>query len=1004
MARIYLQPMVEDIPDSVLPQAWVDHDFAFFSHTKRLYDYQQQALQNALKALWKYYDGAGSGGIHTIHQCKQQVWKWYQYNGLTEDFSIEPKSAFADLLREYYADYINAQTGEIAYEAFINRMGFWMATGSGKTLVIVKLIELLGRLRRLGEVPPHDILFLTHRDDLIEQLKRHVDEYNASHSDTPIVLYELKEYAAVKRERRSLFQDNEIAVFYYRSDNLSDEQKEKIVDFRNYDNDGRWFILLDEAHKGDREESKRQHIYSILSRNGFLFNFSATFTDPRDIATTVYNFNLSEYIRRGYGKHLLVLKQELRPFKDKEDYSAEEKRRLVLQTLILLAYVRKVRERIESLLTPSLSPRTIGEEGAGSVESPLTPTLSPLSKGGEGKGSGGILSKGAESGEILYHRPLMLVLVNYVNTEDADLELFFRELEQIARQGVDDALWDTAKDKLWRELGQSPTFLFEDEPIRVDRAIWDSLAPEDICRYVFNADSWGEIEVLVRPSDQQEMAFKLKTADRPFALVKIGDTSAWLQEKLSNRAIAERFDDESLFARLNADDSDINILMGSRSFYEGWDSNRPNVICYINIGTVTDAQKFILQSVGRGVRIEPIKNKRKRLLPLYNAGEVEQNLFQRLKDAVQPLETLFIFGTNRQALQTVLENLQKERATGQWQTLDVFKVNPEAKKVCLLIPVYKPASAPQAQQNLIAKFEIAEKELNALRAFVQGADDRVLLALTDAEPKQVKVLRGALQQNSLTDNGRQCGDLRRLLRRVVDYLSVTPEEVDKLKPLEDEIRHFRHITVSLEDIGDLKQRVECVRDYKDPKEDSFVHNTKHISIKHIAQHYYLPVVLSEDGKADYIRHIIKTPSEVKFIKDLENYLAQPSNQFQQFERWFFSKLDESLDEVYIPYYDPKTNRMARFKPDFIFWLCKDSRYWIVFVDPKGTEHVDYQRKIDGYREVFLQDGKARVFYHGSKSVTVHLFIMTEDVARVPNSYRKFAFDSVATLGEFVASL
>jgi type III restriction enzyme len=999
-------------------------------------------LIRALSPLTKGGEGEGSGGIHTTRPLNQKFWQWYLDNGLSEDLTIQLKPLkpeLADLLREYYADYIDARTGKIAYEAFINRMGFWMATGSGKTLVIVKLIELLGRLRRLGEVPPCDILFLTHRDDLIEQLKRHVDEYNASHSDTLIVLYELKEYAAVKRERRSLFQDNEIAVFYYRSDNLSDEQKEKIVDFRNYDNDGRWFVLLDEAHKGDREDSKRQHIYSILSRNGFLFNFSATFTDPRDIATTVYNFNLSEYIRRGYGKHLLVLKQELRPFKDKEDYSADKKRRLVLQTLILLAYVRKVRERIESLLTPSLSPRTIGEEGAGSVESPLTLPLSPLSKGGEGKGSGGILSKGTGSGGILYHRPLMLVLVNSVNTEDADLELFFRELEQIARQGIDDALWDTAKDKLWRELGQSPTFLFEDEPIRVDRAIWDSLAPEDICRYMFNADSWGEIEVLVRPSDRQEMAFKLKTADRPFALVKIGDTSAWLKEKLSNRAIAERFDDESLFARLNADDSDINILMGSRSFYEGWDSNRPNVICYINIGTGTDAQKFILQSVGRGVRIEPIKNKRKRLLPLYNAGEVEQNLFQRLKDAMQPLETLFIFGTNRTALQTVLENLQKERPKEQWQTLDVFKVNPEAKKVCLLIPVYKTANTPRAHQNLIAKFEIARDELNALRAFVQGADDRVLLALTDAEPKQVKVLRGALQQNSLsTDNRRQYGDLRRLLRRVVDYLGITPEEVDRLKLLEDEIRHFRHITVSLEDISkleQLKQKAERVRDYEDPapkqnelilrlqqqqitakefqeaytlttqqtKEDSFEYARKSIAIKHIARHYYLPIVLSEDGKADYIRHIIKTESEVKFIKDLEAYLSQPNNEFQQFDWWFFSKLDESLDEVYIPYYDPKTNRMARFKPDFIFWLCKGSRYWIVFVDPKGTEHVDYQRKIDGYREVFCENGKPRVFHHCGKDVTVHLFIAVQDVSRVPEEYRAFAFDGVAKLVESVTS-
>jgi len=983
--RIYLQSMVEGTPDSMLPQAWVDHDFGFFSHAKRLYDYQQQALRNALKALWKYYEHFGDyqqGETDDANrQRKQQLCQWYRYNGLSEDLSIEPKSAFADLLGEYYADYIDAQTGKIAkiaYEEFINRMGFWMATGSGKTLVIVKLIELLARLRRLGEVPPHDILFLTHRDDLIEQLKRHVDEFNASHSDALIVLHELKEYAAVKRERRSLFREHEMTVFYYRSDNLGDEQKEKIVDFRNYENGGRWFVLLDEAHKGDREDSKRQHIYSILSRNGFLFNFSATFTDPRDIATTVYNFNLSEYIRRGYGKHLLVLQQELRAFKDKsEDYTGDEKRKLVLKMLMLLAYARKMREE-----------------------------------------------KVVPAGNGLYHRPLMLVLVNSVNTQDADLELFFRELEQIARQRVDKTTWQSAKDELGQELKQSPAFLFEDERVKVDRSVWDGLSPEDIRCYVFNAGGWGEIEVLLRPSNRQEMAFKLKAADRPFALIKIGDISAWLKQKLSGYEIAERFDDESLFARLNEDDSDINILMGSRSFYEGWDSNRPNVLCYINIGTGADAQKFILQSVGRGVRIEPIKNKRKRLLPLYNAGEVDKSLFHGIQDAVQPLETLFIFGTNRQALQSVIENLQKVQTTVREQLLDVFEVNPEAQKHCLLIPVYKLANRPLAEQQLIAKFELAREEFDALRAFVQGIDDRVLLALTDAKPKQVKVLRDALQQNSLfTVNGRRYGDLRRLLRRVVDYLGVAPEEVDELKPLKDEIRHFKHITVSLEDISELKQKAQLVRDYptrmenlraqygrispgeyeqqsrKISQAEKFSHNGKCITIRYIDQHYYLPIVLSKDSKVDYIRHIIKTSSEVKFIRQLEEYLAQPDNKFREFDWWFFSKLDESLDEVYIPYYDPKTNRIARFKPDFIFWLCKDNRYWIAFVDPKGTEHVDYRRKIDGYSGVFLQDGQLHPLMWNGKTVTVHLFFYTDNIAKVPALDRQFWCNYAGALPE-----
>ena len=252
---------------------------------------------------------------------------------------------------------------------------------------------------------------------------------------------------------------------------------------------------------------------------------------------------------------------------------------------------------------------------------------------------------------------------------------------------------------------------------------------------------------------------------------------------------------------------------------------------------------------------------------------------------------------------------------------------------------------------------------------------------------------------------------------------MTPKEVDGLKKLEDEIRHFKHITVSLEDISELKQKAQLVRDYptrmenlraqygrispgeyeqqsrKISQAEKFSHNGKCITIRYIDQHYYLPIVLSKDSKVDYIRHIIKTSSEVKFIRQLEEYLAQPDNKFREFDWWFFSKLDESLDEVYIPYYDPKTNRIARFKPDFIFWLCKDNRYRIAFVDPKGTEHVDYRRKIDGYSGVFLQDGQLHPLMWNGKTVTVHLFFYTDSMAKVPTLDRQFWCDYVGALPE-----
>ena len=138
-------------------------------------------------------------------------------------------------------------------------------------------------------------------------------------------LHELRDYSEVKRAQPNLFAESERTIFYYRSDNLSDAKKENIIDFRNYDNHGRWYILLDEAHKGDREDSKHQQIHSILSCNGFLFNFSATFTDPREIIPTAYNFNLSEYIRKGCGKHRYIFDQETTAFRRKLDFTESEK-------------------------------------------------------------------------------------------------------------------------------------------------------------------------------------------------------------------------------------------------------------------------------------------------------------------------------------------------------------------------------------------------------------------------------------------------------------------------------------------------------------------------------------------------------------------------------------------------------------------------------------------------------------------------------------------------------
>ncbi|HWP81398.1 MAG TPA: DEAD/DEAH box helicase family protein [Bacteroidota bacterium] len=989
MSFLTLQDIVEDLPADALPANWTSLDLLSFSHRWKMWDYQQKALRNAVAVLWKYYedfvDYDSKEDDQVNKRRRQEFARWYRVNGMETNLDISLTSGIADLISPYY----DIKNKTLPFEHLFNRACFWMATGSGKTLVIVKLIELLRELIRRNEIPQHDILVLTHRDDLIEQLKHHVREFNTAHSDLFINLRELRDYAQVKRDNPALFKEREITIFYYRSDNIGDEQKEKIIDFRNYDNNGRWYLLLDEAHKGDKEDSKRQHIYSILSRNGFLFNFSATFTDARDLLTTACNFNLSEFIKDGYGKHLLILEQETRAFQDEEDYSDDEKQKIVIKSLLLLTYVKKF---------------------AASVR---------------------------KQAKEMYHSPLLLTLVNSVNTEDADLKLFFREIERVGKGKTSKSLWQAAKQELWDELSKQPEFMFENEPIAVEEDDLMRLSAEDVLKSVYNSQRSGDIEILVRPSNKQELALKLKTSDRPFALIKIGDVASWLKDELAGYEIVEGFEDESFFEQLNSDESDINILMGSRSFYEGWDSNRPNVINFINIGTGTDAKKFILQSVGRGVRIEPLKDKRKRLLPLYNAKEIDEILFEKVRDKVQALETLFIFGTNRTALQTVIGHLHKESRKGEQHQLSLF-VNEATKGHTLLIPTYQLAKKSLADQQQPSKFPITASDLTVLKEYVKYiGDDRVLLALHDTEPSRLRVLHESLKNpaNYYLEDGQKFKNVEVLVNRVLEYFGIIPEEFKQMKELSDEIRHFKQITVSLADISELSQKVENVGKYRDTakleaeldgklerreitlreykqrikeigkmvKEETVRYEAKQLRIKHIANHYYIPLVLSgESERIQYIKHIIQTPSEVEFINKLEQYLEKPDNKFEEFDWWFFSKLDESLDKVYVPYYNPKLNRIAEFYPDFIFWLQKGKNYFIVFVDPKGTSHSDYQHKIDWYQRLFEESGRPKVLNYRKLESKVFVFLNTEDVAKVGAKYKPFWFDTMGSVLERIS--
>ena len=149
-------------------------------------------------------------------------------------------------------------------------------------------------------------------------------------------------------------------------------------------------------------------------------------------------------------------------------------------------------------------------------------------------------------------------------------------------------------------------------------------------------------------------------------------------------------------------------------------------------------------------------------------------------------------------------------------------------------------------------------------------------------------------------------------------------------------------------------------------------NYRDLDIKYISQHYYYPLIYSNDEKVDYINHIIKVDSEVKLVEKLERFIEDDEDYIKErYDWWMFTKLDESLDKIHIPYFD--NGKIRKFIPDFVFWMKKGTEYRIVFTDPKGTAQSSFINKVAGYERFF----KGKTFHHNGYTIKVDLILFNE---------------------------
>ncbi len=876
-------------------------DFKSFDNNKELLDYQQQALINAFRMLTAYF--------RDFKENKKEFYAFYQkhYSFANCDFA---KKKLNPLLKSHF----KVENQRVSFENFINRLAFYMATGSGKTIVIIKLVELLSVAIRMGLIPKKNIMFFSANENLIQQFKKEIEKYNRGKDYFKQIDFKSLKSVTNKdfyRAPKGSFIEK-ITLFYYRTDLMNDEEsKENLLNYKDYWDNGENYVILDEAHKGNKSESKRQAIFSLLSLKGFLFNFSATFTEGSDLITAVYNLSVGEWVKLGYGKESVLLKKNnLNAFKELKDLNDREKEIALLKALLLLGMQKRYRK------------------------------------------------------EGYFYDPLMLVFTHSVNVKNSDAEIFFKTLARVI-ENDDGSDFLKAKEDLLEEL-KNPEFLFSDDKdkgykVKVFKEGLKSMDFKGLKEEVFYANN-GYIEVIINPKNNQEIAFKLNTSDKVFCLIKIGDITEWICEKLKSVKVVSKnlsFKEESYFSQI--DKSSINILVGSRTFETGWDSTRPSVILFLNIGLDDDAKKLVKQSFGRGVRIESVKNQRQRLAYL----EIDEAIKDSLKPNAAMLETLFVIATKSESVKAILD-LKEESSDPSWCEVELEKTPIE--HALLFVPCYQ-EKCIKATELESASFKMSAKNFKDLKEYFHLMSEKHFILKHEIyDPKDYKQFKDLIQTKRFKiELNWRYKDLDYMISEIKGKLYPNQKvPKDEFNALDNEkIVHFKRIKVKADKKEELVKTIQEVKEYApldketlikkiaqgeiDPydtekhKQDKTFKVGDDAELLKLKEHYYTPLIKAKN--CDWLKHVVKVKSESDFLEEL---LKITETLQENYDFWAFSKIDEHLDNLFIPYIGEHATE-RKFFPDFIFWLQKGGTQIICFIDPKGSKHTDYEHKADAYK-------------------------------------------------------
>lgn len=907
--------------------------------------------------------------------------KYFQYLSLLfseiylDRYFSNPKKLLNDLndiVFKFNLDKPKRDQVEVYKIEDLNKVAFWMATGSGKTLLMhVNILQYQHYLTLHNHNKKINcIILLTPNEGLSHQ---HKEEFDLS-----------KIYAELfSKDGRGLFTGKAVEIIDIHK--LRDEAGDKTVAVEAFE--GNNLVLVDEGHRGSSGKETGQWLQrrEALCENGFSFEYSATFGQAVKASGNkflehlyakciLFDYSYKYFYGDGYGKEYRIL--------NLSDDSDENIRRKYLVACLLSFYQQqKLYKDKKNEYTPFLLEQPLWIFVGGSVNAVRTERKRKVS-------------------DVV---DILLFLSDFVSVQNRSECIELLDLFLEGKSGLQDSKGNDLFTGVFSYLIKQ-------------RFTGDSLY-EDILKVLFNSKAPAAFHVENLKGTDGEIALRLGD-NEPFGLISVGDASALckLCDQQNELVVTDQEFSGSLFRNLSKANSNINILIGSKKFTEGWSSWRVSTMGLMNVGKKEGSQ--IIQLFGRGVRLKGIKFCLKRsrrvvgvLAPTY----------------IEKIETLNVFGVRADYMRQFKEYLEDEGLPANEEVVEfvlpVIK-NLGTKKLKTIklkegIDFKRQGPKPilDAPDEHMKKYRVVLDWYPKIQAMASagghGPMDEIErneahfnenhLAFMDFEEIYFE-----MQQFK---NERTWYNLNLSLQQIQNLFDIhdwyklyIPKEEMEFKSFEN-VRRWQEIAVALlkkycdryyktqkaafenehleyhelteddpnfineylflieqsrEDIVAKLQEIKELIDSKKFKGCEFP-GGKSICFDH---HLYQPLIYVKSDSIE-VKPVALNEGEKDFVEDLKNFCITNSDFFQNKE--FYLLRNQSRGRG-IGFFEA-----GNFYPDFILWMLIEGKQYINFVDPKGLRNIDgiNDPKISFYKTIKELETKL-----ADPDVTLNSFILS----------------------------